>query len=155
METTNDQCPERGPALTHISSISSSGRCIYCAQPVAQVPSGPPTPTVTKVAPAVSGDRKLHLAAEDLDMGLLDAILALRHEPISEAMLADPSRTSDEWLGHLGAVDAVLDLIVPALQQIASLEASRDHGSNCIFRPAVDKQIGRVPKRRVGRWTRD
>lgn len=153
MDTTNDQCPERGPALNHISSSSSQGRCLYCSQPVEQVPS---RPIVTKVAPVVSGaERKVHLSAEDLDMGLLDAILALRHEPISEAMLADPSRTSDEWLGHMGAVDAVLDLIVPALRQISELPKVGDHGDNCIFRPAVDKRIGRVPKRRVGRWTRD
>ena len=153
MDTTNDQCPERGPGLTH--TVNGTTTCLHCHQTVIWQPSRPTIAKVSGSQPAPEPERKVHLAAEDLDMGLLDAILALRHEPISEAMLADPSRTSDEWLGHLGAVDAVLDLIVPALQAITSLPRAGEHGDNCVFRPAVDRKIGRVPKRRSGRWTRD
>lgn len=98
--------------------------------------------------------------------GLIDSILALRNAPTSEALLVDPETgrfrvgeneelvampESERWKIHHDAVDACLDILVPAAQELYDLKKSDAHGPLCVSLEDVSRIVGYVPKKRIRR----
>lgn len=81
---------------------------------------------------------------------MIDKILDLRHAPITEELLSDPSRTSAAWKAHMAAIDACLDLLVPAVKAVASLpEDKSTHDGYCVDKRRVTAIVGRPPVSRI------
>lgn len=116
-------------------------------------------------------------AGQDYAASLIDDLLELRDNPfphdlaLLEEMLGDVKREGPRWQAHLAAIDAALDLLVPALQRVMELPSppSEEHtcGNNyagkisyqfkhefCIPVTEIRRIIGRVPKRITGRYQR-
>jgi len=112
------------------------------------------------------------MGTEEVYSGLIDRILAARHEPISPELLADfeNGRTSVEidetggevavtralsprWQGHIDAIDWVLDLLVPAARQLVML-SEYPAGTGSVRKGEVEKIVGRVPFEGTSRRSR-
>jgi hypothetical protein len=109
---------------------------------------------------------------ESLHFSLIDDLLELRDNPFPRteaelvAMLSDVKRESPAWRAHHAAVDAALDLLVPALQRMHELPSPPDvPGSDraglkpvlhaeCVRRVDIRGIVGHIPKRESGRYRR-
>jgi len=148
VETTNDQCPKRGAALNHMTKADDGygviQPCEYC-QALVQVVQPPITRAgggrLPPVPSAWPTEERLP------DTGLIDRLLALRDEPLTDHMLATRTIGGPEWEAHRHAVDAVLAILVPAMREIVDLTANTAHGSNVIYTPEIEAVIGHVPIR--------
>jgi hypothetical protein len=86
--------------------------------------------------------------------GLIDTLLILLEQPVTDAMWEDVNREGPLWAQHRASVGACLDVIVPALQRVVTLGAANPHGINCIYKPDVEEALGKVPLKRTKRgWT--
>ena len=96
------------------------------------------------------------MATEEVYSGLIDRILAARHEPITPELLADfdngrvdeaegvTRALSPRWQGHIDAIDWVLDQLVPAARQLVML-SEYPTGSGGVRKSEMEKIVGRVP----------
>jgi hypothetical protein len=80
--------------------------------------------------------------------GLIDRMLNLRVFPDPASLMSD-----DVVVVWQNAIDASLDLIVPAMKTLAMAPAETNHGPNCISKQLVTQAIGNVPlSRGAGGW---